>query len=150
MGHKVFKGKVPATARDRIYYVKGMKYQLVSTFITRTGIKPPRNIHCDTIHLYKNGLLIIEIWNACDGPSGPTKDSRKNMLPAWIHDALTKLVRRKLLARKRLKTINRRFKRDLKKCGMGKKKAHLYYLGGSLGAHFASKPKARRKVYTSP
>ena len=39
------------------------------------------------------GLLTIRKGYPWDGPSGPTKDRRENMVPALVHDALYELCR---------------------------------------------------------
>ena len=142
---------IPKVAWNKIYYKKGFKYQLCTCYRTRTKIRLKRAILFETGNITKGGILTIYFLDACDGPSGPTIDSRKNMRAAWEHDFFMKLFRARLLSRKKwLGYVNKRFYRILLKDGMSKTKAYLYYKGGSFGARSASKPKNLKKVYHSP
>jgi hypothetical protein len=85
---------------DYLKYSKGVKYQCKEDFYIQTHIKPEKNIKTDFIELYTDGLLVIRKGFACDGVSGPTCDRprKKTLLGAFVHDALCKLIRLKLLS----------------------------------------------------
>lgn len=82
----------PAAASDRIFYCRGYKYQLDSTYIVQIPIKPRADIITEWIKLNREGMLAIMDGYAWDGPSGPTFDTKTFMRGSLVHDALYQLM----------------------------------------------------------
>jgi hypothetical protein len=72
------------------------KYQLIKQFMIKTNIYN-FDINTEFVKLNSVGYLTLEKYYACDGPSGPTIDTRTFMRGAFVHDALYQLIRLSLL-----------------------------------------------------
>jgi len=81
------------TTQDYILYRSGYKYQLASGYRNKILIKPGVDIKTEFIDLDTDGNLLIRSGYACDGPSGPVKDTDENMRAAYEHDATYQLFR---------------------------------------------------------
>ena len=84
-------------ATGQLKYHDGYKYQLHETYTVQTCIYPPYDIVTEYISLTKEGLLTLKEGYACDGPSGPTVDTKNFIRGAFGHDGLYQLMRTKLL-----------------------------------------------------
>lgn len=73
------------------------KYRLVEAYSTRVPIYPDEWIRTDFITLSPSGDLMLANGYACDGPSGPTVDTKGAMRGAFCHDGLYQLIRLGLL-----------------------------------------------------
>ena len=81
----------------RFSYSKGYKYQLKSTYMVHTTIKPKEMVANRFTTLYRSGLLFIVRGYAWDGPSGPAIDTPSFMQASLVHDALYQLMREGLV-----------------------------------------------------
>ncbi len=82
---------------DHIYFSKGCKYQLRSTYTVFVGILPLKEVRTQYLALSTTGWLTIFDSYAWDGPSGPTIDTPSAMRGSLVHDALYQLIRLELI-----------------------------------------------------
>tara|TARA_R100001530_G_scaffold115584_2_gene82551 strand:+ start:665 stop:1177 length:513 start_codon:yes stop_codon:yes gene_type:complete len=140
----------------RIKYRRGIKYQLVETYVGPTNIFPEEDIDTDWIALEANGRITINAGYGWDGPSGPTIDTHDFMRAALVHDALYQLIRMKMLGGNDLERESFRNAADLEMARIQKEdcmnpiRRFFTYMGVSLFASFAADPANRRKVITAP
>lgn len=85
------------SAKNRIAYKSGYKYQLKEVYVAKTGLIPNKAINTDYIGLDVDGTLTIAAGYAWDGPSGPTIDTPSFMRGSLEHDAFYQLMRLGLL-----------------------------------------------------
>jgi len=71
--------------------------------------------------------LTLRRGYACDGPSGPTIDSRCGMRPACLHDAIYQMVREEVLPPEFKAVADQLFHAGLIHDGMGKIRAWAWY-----------------------
>lgn len=71
--------------------------------------------------------LTLRRGYACDGPSGPTLDSRGGMRPAVLHDAIYQMIREEVLPSEFKAVADLLFYHGLLHDGMGKIRAWGWY-----------------------
>jgi hypothetical protein len=133
-----------------IEYYGDKKYQLAQKFACWIPIYPEKDIIADFARLNTDGFLVIAMGNACDGPSGPTKDTKNSMRGAWIHDVLYKFIRLGLLTKKYRKVADKILKKALKKDGMGFIRRSCWYFFVKHFASFAADPNSPDEVLMAP
>lgn len=84
---------------DSILYRDGYKYQLASSCVFLTSIRPAKRIETDFISLDEFGVMCVKGGYAWDGATG-TPDNKNNLYPSCGHDALYQLMRLGLLDHK--------------------------------------------------
>ena len=95
-----------------IRYRSDYKYQLASAYRIKIKIRPKVDITGDFINLDTQGNLTVKKAYAWDGPSGPVKDTPKNLRASLVHDALYQLMRNdELKTRTHRKAADEEFKR---------------------------------------
>ena len=85
---------------NRIYFKQGYKYQLDRPMVSKLLAVNPSHIPTSGIttrwmSIYKSDddyYLWLSAGYASDGPSGPTRDDKFNMVAAFKHDALYQLI----------------------------------------------------------
>ena len=138
-------------SRRFIRYKSKYKYQLVEKYEMRIPITPRNDMVTEYINLDTAGNLTVKRSYAWDGPSGPVKDTPKNMRASLVHDALYQLMRmEKLSARKDRKTADQLFKDMCKKDGVSSRRASIYYWGLRKFGKPAASPENKRKVHRAP
>ena len=138
-------------SRRFIRYKSKYKYQLVEKYEMRIPITPRNDMITEYINLDTGGNLTVKRSYAWDGPSGPVKDTPKNMRASLVHDALYQLMRmEKLSARKHRKMADQLFKDMCKKDGVSKRRASIYYRGLRRFGKPAASPENKRRVQRAP
>lgn len=140
---------------NKIYYTKGYKYQLEKELIVRLSefAKLPKidtEIIDDFVSLGIDGILVVHPGYACDGPSGPTYDTKTSIRGAFVHDVLYQMIRRGLLSHEWRKPADMIFRNILITDGMGRTRAYMWYYGVRWFANYASDPTSRRKILEAP
>jgi hypothetical protein len=126
-------------------YSKGYKEKVEETFSIQTPITPKNYIELWDVSLTPQGRLTIRKGFACDGASGPTFDTKNAKVPAFCHDALYKLMRKKLLPASWRPEVDLLLYRMLIERKMWKIRAKLWLRAvQKFGVDSATKP---RKVY---
>ncbi len=134
-----------------IQYTGKYKYQLESEYKVRISIKPKTDITTDFIDLSTQGALLVKKAYAWDGPSGPVKDTPKNLRASLVHDALYQLMRRvKLKRRTHRKAADLEFKRICKEDGVSKYWASIWYKGLRKFGKPAASPENKKVVRRAP
>lgn len=138
-------------SRRFIRYKSKYKYQLVEKYEMRIPITPRDDKVTEYINLDTKGNLTVKRSYAWDGPSGPVKDTPKNMRASLVHDALYQLMRmEKLSARTHRKTADQLFRDMCKQDGVSKRRASIYYWGLRKFAKPATSPENKRRVHRAP
>lgn len=132
----------------RITYKKGYKYVLAEDFGIKIKIKPIIRIETQFIILETNGLLKIKKGYACDGPSGPTFDTKTFMRAAFVHDALYQLIREGYLSEEHREPADEELQRICLEDGMSSLRAWYVFKGVRVfGGSAATK---EVKIYEAP
>jgi len=131
-------------------YRKGYKYQLMERDFVQTDIYLTDDISTHFITLTEDGLLILKQGYACDGPSGPTIDTKSSIRGAFFHDALYELMRRGLLPKYYKAKADRLAYRLWLKDGMWGWRAKAWYDGIKNFAGWAADPRNKKKIYVTP
>ena len=134
----------------KIHYTDGWKYILERTWSAQTNIRPPKAIRYKNISLGKKGLLTLTPGFPWDGPSGPTHDTPNSIAASAGHDALYRLMRLGLLARKWRKAADEAFYWILREKRMSKIRATAWYQSVRRLAKSATKAANRKKVLVAP
>ena len=117
----------------------------------QTGFRPEEDIHYHGIHLYKDGRLVIDENYACDGVSFfPFKKVKVLIRAAVIHDALSELMRNKLLSSRDWKKADREMYLVAVNAGAYKWFAKSVVKGLSLAQGYYTNPKQKRKIHHAP
>jgi hypothetical protein len=88
---------------------------------------------------------------AWDGPSGPVKDTKKNMRASLVHDALYQLMRNKELnTRTHRKAADREFRDICKEDGVSNFRASVYYKALRKFGRPAASPENKKKIARAP
>lgn len=139
------------STKGYITYRSDYKYQLADGYVINISIKPKLNIESEFINLDTNGKLNVKKGYAWDGPSGPVKDTKKNMRASLVHDALYQLMRnKKLSSRTHRKAADQEFKDICKADGVSNSKASTYYKALRKFGKPAASPKNKKKVVRAP
>jgi len=134
-----------------IRYKSDYKYQLASSYEIDISIRPKCDIKTDFIELDANGKLIVKKGYAWDGPSGPVKDTKKNMRASLVHDALYQLMRSKELStRTHRRAADREFRDICKDDGVSNFRASLYYKALRKFGKPAASPENKKKIARAP
>lgn len=137
--------------KDCIYYRKGYKYQLAKNYRVNISIKPKDNIETDFINLNIYGKLLIKAGYAWDGPSGPVKDTDKNMRASLVHDALYQLMRNNKLDLKTYrKMADQEFRNICIADGVSVIRAFIYYRALQKFGKYAASPENKKKIHRTP
>ena len=97
------------------------------------------------------GNICIKKGYAWDGPSGPVKDTKKNMRASLVHDALYQLMRNEdLTSRTHRKAADQEFKDICKADGVSNSKASTYYKALRKFGKPAASPKNKKKIVRAP
>ena len=131
-------------------YRKGYKYQLAEDMMTPTNIIPPLPIYTQFVDLTKTGLLIQRSGYACDGPSGPTIDTKSSIRGAFVHDGLYQLIRQGYLPMSMRKEADEEAYRIWIEDGMMRIRAKLWLKNLNAFAKYAADPRNIKKVYEAP
>ena len=132
----------------KIYYQSGYKYQLVHSYTVQTSVIPKKNIKTRFISLDTDGVLIVNVGYAWDGPSGPTIDTKNFMRGSLVHDALYQLIRQEYLSGTDRIKADKELKRICKEDGMCKIRAWWVFVGCKYFGGSATKHK--RKILYAP
>ncbi len=139
------------STKGYITYRSDYKYQLAEGYVINISIKPKSNIESEFINLDINGKLKVKKGYAWDGPSGPVKDTKKNMRASLVHDALYQLMRNEQLSsRTHRKAADQKFKDICKADGVSNSKASTYYKALRKFGKPAASPKNKKKVVRAP
>ncbi len=130
-------------------YTEGYKYRLEETEIFQTEIYG-WDIQLPFIELNKKGKLTLLPGYACDGPSGPTVDTKTFMRGAFAHDAFYKLMRMGLLPQKYRSYADNYLYKINREDGMSWFRAQYVRRGVRSFASFAANPKNKKKILTAP
>jgi hypothetical protein len=84
------------------------------------------------------GVLTLKIGYACDGPSGPTWDSKSGMRGAFLHDALYQLLREEVIPRTLKPLVDDLFHQLLVHDGMNKLRAWYWHRAVKRMGHSAT------------
>lgn len=135
---------------SHIKYKAGYKYQLVEDYHIKIGIYPEEHIKTKFIELTTDGLLTIRHGYACDGPSGPTIDTKTFMRGAFVHDALYQLMRMGLLSIVWRRQADKELRRLCLEDQMHPARVWWVYKGVRVGANSAALPKNKKKIHIAP
>ena len=133
-----------------IKYRSGYKYQLVEEYQVKISVVPADNIKTDFIELSTEGILIIKKGYACDGPSGPTIDTRNFMRGSLVHDALYQLLRNELIEETWREEADEELRRICREDGMSKICARWVYIAVRKWGKLAASPESRKKIHKAP
>jgi len=134
-----------------IRYTGRYKYQLASEYKIKIPITPAEVILTDFIDLDAEGNLTVKKAYAWDGPSGPVKDTKKNLRASLVHDALYQLMRQDhLKSRTHRKTADQEFRRICKKDGVSSLRASIYYKALRRFGKPAASPENKKKITRAP
>ena len=121
----------------KVRYKSGYKYQIAETFRCQTDIYPEETLCSPFMELNVDGLLTLFPGYACDGPSGPTFDTKSFMRAAFVHDAIYQFMREGVLSISR-KKADELLRRICIEDGMCKVRAWWVYQGVRIGAERAA------------
>ena len=133
-----------------IYKAENYKYQTTKRFCFQTSVYPLKDIQHGFLWLELNGFLTILTGYAWDGASGPTIDTRNSMRAGLVYDALYQLMRESELSRERRKEADLEFYWLLRKDGMSRLRAFIWYRAVRRLASPFAQPDHRAEVYTAP
>ncbi len=134
-----------------IRYTGKYKYQLASEYKIKIPITPAEAILTGFIDLDTEGNLTVKKAYAWDGPSGPVKDTKKNLRASLVHDALYQLMRHEhLKSRTHRKTADEEFRRICKKDGVSNLRASIYYKALRRFGKPAASPENKKKIARAP
>lgn len=133
-----------------IKYKGSCKYQLVSDYDHRIDLPVYRSDYCGRfIAFYPKGISLHPGY-ACDGPSGPTIDTKTFMRGAFVHDALYQMIRAGILHADFRKKADQELLCICLEDGMNVIRAYVvYFMVRLFGAKAASKENIK-KVQTAP
>lgn len=132
-------------------YSSGYKYQLREALIYQCKyVRPTENIATEWISLDKDGLLIIAVGYAWDGPSGPTIDTKTGMRGSCIHDAFFQLMRLGLLSQNNFHPANKELYSILLEDGMWKFRAWIWFTGVEDFSKAFTQAKNEPKILEAP
>ena len=139
------------TTTRYIRYRSDYKYQLAESYKTKISILPGSDITSEFIDLDTQGTLVVKQGYAWDGPSGPVKDTKKNMRASLVHDALYQLMRNQHLStRTHRKAADLEFKRMCKEDGVSNFTASVYYKGLRKFGKPAASPEKKKVIRRAP
>lgn len=134
-----------------IRYRSDYKYQLASSYVIETPIKPNSHKKTEFINLDVDGKLTVKQGYAWDGPSGPVIDTPENMRASLVHDALYQLMRNKQIsARTHRKAADQLFKDMCKEDGVSNFRASAYYKALRKFGNPAASPMNKKKIHRAP
>ncbi len=134
-----------------IRYKGNYKYQLVNDYQIIISITPGSDIKTDFIDLDTLGKLVVKKSYAWDGPSGPVKDTKKNLRASLVHDALYQLMRNeKLKSRTHRKAADQIFKDICLEDGVPKFWSSNFYKALRKFGKPAASPENKKKVRRAP
>ncbi len=134
-----------------IRYRSKYKHQLESEYKIKISIQPRTDITTDFIDLDTEGNLLVKETYAWDGPSGPVKDTPKNLRASLVHDALYQLMRNEeISARTHRKAADQEFKRICKEDGVSNYWASIWYKGLRKFGKPATSPEKKKKIRQAP
>jgi len=92
----------PVISDPKVYYRKlgSHLYPIEKDFFTQTRIYPKETVATlnGLLILTKHGVLIERCGYVCDGPSGPTFDTKSSIRGGFVHDGGYRLMRRGLVS----------------------------------------------------
>ena len=133
-----------------VYKAENYKYQTIERFYYQTSIYSLSEHKTRFIRLETMGLLTVFDGYAWDGASGPTIDTRNSMRAGLVHDALYQLMRAELLPQSRRKEVDWEFYQLLRKDGMSRLRAWIWYRAVRRLAKPFAQSDHRAQVYTAP
>ena len=133
-----------------IKYKAGFKYQLVGDYTVQTRIITGRHIKTEFIELTATGELTLKNSYACDGPSGPTVDTKTFMRGAFGHDGKYQLIRMGLISERWREIADQELREDCLEDGMNPFRAWYVYKSVQIGGKKAASPESKKKVLTAP
>ena len=134
-----------------IRYTGKYKYQLASEYKIKIPITPAKAILTEFTDLDTEGNLTVKRAYAWDGPSGPVKDTKKNLRASLVHDALYQLMRNEhLKSRTHRKAADQEFRRICKKDGVSNLRASIYYKALRRFGKPAASPENKKKIARAP
>lgn len=131
-------------------YKSGYKYQLAEE-ITFTL----KHVHFDGIaqndHIRLEGNeLILRIYYASDGPSGPTRDTKNFMRGAFMHDGGYQLIREGLIPETYRILFDKELRDMCREDGMTWVRAQIVYTGVRLGGKKSATKGKTKPVLEAP
>lgn len=121
---------IELTETDHLRFVDGFKYQVVEEFvIIIEDFKPSYDIIDEFCEFYTDGTLVIKKGFAWDGASGPTFDTKDSHIPAIVHDAFYRFIRKGFLDISVKSIADDLFYKMLRNNGMCFLRAFRWYLG---------------------
>ncbi len=137
--------------RGYIKFRSDYKYQLAYDYQINISIRPKSDIETDFIDLDTLGKMVVKKGYAWDGPSGPVRDTKKNLRASLVHDALYQLMRHeKFKARTHRKAADQIFKDICRKDGVSKFWASRFYKALRRFGKPAASPGKKKKVLRAP
>ncbi len=139
------------TTQDYILYRSGYKYQLANGYRNKISVWPEVNINTEFIDLDIDGNLLVRRGYAWDGPSGPVKDTKKNIRASLEHDALYQLMRQEELDLEFYReAADKQFIATCKIDKVWRLKRWLDYRGLRRFAAFAADPENKKVIHRAP
>ena len=134
-----------------IRYRSHYKHQLASEYKIKISIRPATDITTDFIDLDTEGNLLVKEAYAWDGPSGPVKDTPRNLRASLVHDALYQLMRNdELKTRTHRRAADEEFKRLCKEDGVSKHWASIWFKALRKFGEPAASPGNKKRVQRAP
>lgn len=133
-----------------IKYKGGFKYQLVGDYTVQTRIITGRSIKTDFIELTATGELTLKNGYACDGPSGPTVDTKTFMRGAFGHDGKYQLMRMGLIGQHWREIADQELREDCLQDGMNRFRAWYVYKSVQIGGKKAASVESLKILHTAP
>lgn len=141
-------------------YTDGWKYRIEEDALFQTYIEPKEDIDTEYVSLNIDGLLTVKRGFCFDGPSGEiklfgiisidlTRDTKKFMRGACVHDALAYLMRQEKLEVKWYHEMNQEFLKILLQDKMWEWKARAAHKVVN-NLRFYIDPKNKKKILTAP
>jgi len=128
------------------------KYQLAEDYSVETGIIPPNGVGVGNhfVTLSGTGRLTLRADYACDGPSGPTLDTKDFMRGAFGHDGGYQLIRLGYLPPEYRILFDKELDRVNQEDGMGWFRRQYVYAGVRLGGGASIEPRDDDKILEAP
>ena len=134
-----------------ITYRTGYKYQLAEDYHVETAILPINNTNTQFIKLDLQGNLTVKSGYAWDGPSGPVRDTKKNLRASLVHGAFYQLMRKAKVNRNTYKNpADKLFEKMCVKDGVARLVAKGYYIALKEMGWSATDPANAKKPRKAP
>jgi hypothetical protein len=138
--------------QNKIYYesLHKYKYRLYKNYRFNIGIKRFTYLGI-YLNLYNDGTCILKSGYCCDGPSGPTIDTKTFMRGAFEHDGGYQLIRLGIIPVSFRKHLDKRLRNTCLEDKMNRFRAWYVYHAVRIGGASSAKPGTQcTKVYSAP